>query len=252
MPISPSPLNPAQRLEMLQAGLDLLDQGITVFDGNLALIAWNETFLKMLDFPAELAYVGAPFEGFIRYNAERGEYGPGNIDTQVAERVAAAKDFSPHIRERRRPNGRLLLLRGEPLPHAGFVTLYSDITEQRYIEQLTEHQNIQLEERVRRRTAQLENANANLTRANAENVRIAAALGRSEARLRLINDTIPILIGYVDRHEIYQYANKGYSDWFNIPSVTGSTIPEVIGAEVYQQVKEPVRRALSGEQETYE
>lgn len=252
MPISPSPLNPAQRLEMLQAGLDLLDQGITVFDGNLALIAWNDTFLKMLDFPAELAYVGAPFEGFIRYNAERGEYGAGDIETQIAERVAAAKDFSPHIRERRRPNGRLLLLRGEPLPHAGFVTLYSDVTEQRYIEQLTEHQNIQLEERVRRRTAQLENANANLTRANAENGRIAAALGRSEARLRLINDTIPILIGYVDRHEIYQYANKGYSDWFNIPSVTGSTIPAVIGDEVYQQVKEPVRRALSGEQVTYE
>ena len=252
MPISPPPLNPAQRLEMLQAGLDLLDQGITVFDGNLALIAWNDTFLKMLDFPAELAYVGAPFEGFIRYNAERGEYGAGDIETQIAERVAAAKDFSPHIRERRRPNGRLLLLRGEPLPHAGFVTLYSDVTEQRYIEQLTEHQNIQLEERVRRRTAQLENANANLTRANAENGRIAAALGRSEARLRLINDTIPILIGYVDRHEIYQYANKGYSDWFNIPSVTGSTIPAVIGDEVYQQVKEPVRRALSGEQVTYE
>jgi C4-dicarboxylate-specific signal transduction histidine kinase len=58
----------------------------------------------------------------------------------------------------------VLLLRGEPLATKGFVTLYSDITEQRYIENLTEHQNIQLEERVRRRTAQLENANANLTR----------------------------------------------------------------------------------------
>ena len=90
-------------------------------------------------------------------------------------------------------------MRGEPLPHKGFVTLYTDITEQRYIENLSEHQNIQLEERVRRRTAQLENANANLTRANSENSRITAALRRSEERLRLINDTIPILIGYVKR-----------------------------------------------------
>lgn len=250
----PTPPETAQRYEMLQAGLDLLDQGITVFDANLRLVAWNEPFLRLLEFPPELAYVGAPFENFIRHNAERGEYGPGDSETQIAERVAAAANFAPHITERQRPNGRTLLLRGEPLHDKGFVTLYSDVTEQRYIENLTEYQNIQLDERVRRRTAQLENANANLTRANAENSRIAAALRRNEERLRLINDTIPILIGYVDQNEIYQYANKGYSDWFGVPegSVTGNAIPDVIGREVYAQIRDPVRKALSGQQVTYE
>jgi PAS domain S-box-containing protein len=239
---------------MLQAGLDLLDQGITVFDGDLRLVAWNRTFLQLLEFPEQLAYVGAPFESFIRYNAERGEYGPGDPEIQIAERVGAARDFAPHLTERQRPNGRVLMLRGEPLPHRGFVTLYSDVTEQRYIEHLTEHQNIQLEERVRRRTAQLENANANLRRANEDNERIAAALGRSEARLRLINDTIPILIGYVDKDEVYRYANKGYSDWYGHPegSVTDRAVLDVIGPEVYGQVKDSVRKALSGQQVTYE
>ncbi len=239
---------------MLQAGLDLLDQGITVFDAELRLVAWNRPFLKLLEFPDELAYVGAPFAGFIRYNAERGEYGPGDSEAQVAERVAAARNFAPHVTERQRPNGRVLLLRGEPLAHKGFVTLYSDVTEQRYIEHLTEHQNIQLDERVRRRTAQLENANANLRRASEENERIAAALRRSEERLRLINDTIPILIGYVDQNEVYQYANKGYSDWYGLPegSVTGRAVPDVIGPQVYSQVRDPVRRALAGQQMTYE
>ena len=250
----PTPPETAQRYEMLQAGLDLLDQGITVFDANLRLVAWNEPFLRLLEFPPELAYVGAPFENFIRHNAERGEYGPGDSETQIAERVAAAANFAPHITERQRPNGRTLLLRGEPLHDKGFVTLYSDVTEQRYIENLTEYQNIQLDERVRRRTAQLENANATLTRANTENSRIAAALRRNEERLRLINDTIPILIGYVDQNEIYQYANKGYSDWFGVPegSVTGNAIPDVIGREVYAQIRDPVRKALSGQQVTYE
>ena len=212
-PLAEQPELP-QRFDMLQAGLDLLDQGITVFDAELKLIAWNQTFLRLLEFPAHLAYVGAPFESFIRFNAERGEYGPGDIDAQVEERLTAARDFAPHVRERQRPNGRVLLLRGEPLPHKGFVTLYSDITEQRYIEHLTEHQNTQLEEQVRRRTAQLENANANLRRVSEENARNAAALKRSEERLRLINDTIPILLGYVDKDEVYRYANKGYSDWY--------------------------------------
>ena len=242
------------RPEMLQAGLDLLDQGITVFDAELRLVAWNRTFLVLLEFPEELAYIGAPFASFIRHNAMRGEYGPGDVEMQVAERVAAAKNFAPHVTERQRPNGRVLLLRGEPLPHKGFVTLYSDVTEQRYIEHLTEHQNIQLEERVRRRTAQLENANANLRLASEENERIAGALRRSEERLRLINDTIPILIGYVDQNEVYQYANKGYSDWYGHPedAVTGRAVRDVIGPHVYSQVRDPVRRALGGQQVTYE
>ncbi len=254
MPLETAPSEPSQRYDMLQAGLDLLDQGITVFDGDLQLVAWNRTFLELLEFPDQLAYVGAPFEGFIRYNAERGEYGPGDKEVQIAQRVAAARNFAPHVTERQRPNGKVLLLRGEPLPHRGFVTLYSDVTEQRYIEHLTEHQNIQLEERVRRRTAQLENTFANLRKANEENERIAAALGRSEARLRLINDTIPILIGYVDKDEVYRYANKGYSDWYGHPEgwVTDRGVLDVIGPEVYAQVRDSVRKALSGQQVTYE
>jgi PAS domain S-box-containing protein len=254
MPPATAPAEDSPRYKMLQAGLDLLDQGITVFDGDLRLVAWNRTFLELLEFPEQLAYVGTPFESFIRYNAERGEYGSGDREVQVAQRVAAARNFAPHVTERQRPNGKMLLLRGEPLPHQGFVTLYSDVTEQRYIEHLSEHQNIQLEERVRRRTAQLENTFANLRKANEENERIAAALGRSEARLRLINDTIPILIGYVDKDEVYRYANKGYSDWYGHPegAVTDRDVLDVIGPEVYAQVKDSVRKALSGQQVTYE
>lgn len=242
---------------MLQAGLDLLDRGITVFDSGLRLVAWNASFLRLLDFPPEMARIGAEFASFVRYDAARGEYGPpGEIDIEavVAEQITLATGRVPHVSERQRPNGRILTLRREPLPEGGFVTLYSDVTEQRYIEHLTEHQNNQLEERVRRRTAQLENANANLTRANAENSRITAALRRSEERLRLINDTIPILIGYVDKEEIYQYANRGYAHWYGHPEggVVGRAVREITGEQVYAQVREPIRRALAGQQVSYE
>ena len=243
-----------ERFSMLQAGLDLLDQGLTVFDADLGLVAWNAPFLRLLEFPAEMAYVGAPFESFIRYNAEHGEYGAGDIDLQVSERVATAANFSPHTTERLRPNGRVLLLRGEPLANKGFVTLYTDITSQRHIEELIQQQNVELEHRVLQRTAELEKANAELSRANRENVRIAAALGRSEARMRLINDSMPFLIGYVDKDEKYQYANKGYSDWFEVAldEVVGSRVPDVIGAQAYAQVKGHIRQALAGTQVTYE
>jgi PAS domain-containing protein len=129
----PGRLNDHQRFDMLQGGLNLIDQGLTLFDGELRLIAWNESFLRLLGFPAEMAYMGAPFDSFIRYNAQRGEYGPGDAETQIAERVAAARTFRAHVAERQRPDGRILLVRGEPLAHKGFVTLYSDITDQRYM-----------------------------------------------------------------------------------------------------------------------
>ncbi|MDQ2989360.1 MAG: PAS domain-containing protein, partial [Pseudomonadota bacterium] len=169
-------------------------------------------------------------------------------------RVARAASFAPHTTERVRPNGRVLRLRGEPLPHRGFITLYTDITEQRQNETLIQQHNVQLESRVLLRTAELESANARLSRANDENSRIAAALGRSEARLRLINDNMPFLIGYVDKDEKYQYANKGYSSWFGMPleDVVGSYLPDLVGAEVYAQVKGHIHQALAGEQLTYE
>src|SRR5574343_641608 len=250
-PPTPSPL---LRQEMLQAGLDMLDQGVTVFDADLRLVAWNRPFLELFDFPDHLAAAGTTLDAFIRFNALRGEYGPGDIEAQIAERVRLLTQTTANVFEYRRPDGRVILMRMEPMPSKGFVTLYSDVTEQRYIEHLTEHQNNDLEERVRRRTAQLENANANLRRANADNERIAAALGRSEERLRLINDTIPILIGYVDQNEVYQYANKGYSDWYGHPegSVTGRSVPDVIGDHVYGQVRDSVRKALAGQQMSYE
>ncbi|MGV8899045.1 MAG: PAS-domain containing protein [Burkholderiaceae bacterium] len=249
-----TPSGDRERFGMLQAGLDLLDQGLTIFDADLCLVAWNATFLRLLEFPIEMAYVGAPFESFIRHNAALGEYGPGDADCQVSERVAVAAHFLPHTTERTRQNGRILLMRGEPLPHQGFVTLYTDITAQRHIEGLVQHQNVELEERVLHRTAELEKANVKLSRANDENAQIAAALRRSEARLHLINDNMPGLIGYVDKHETYQYANKGYSDWFVVAAdeVIGSLVPRVIGDEVYSQVKDYIQQALRGQQLSYE
>ena len=99
----------------------------------------------------------------------------------------------------------------------------------------------------RRRTAQLENANANLRRANKENERIAAALGRSEARLRLINDTIPILIGYVDQNEVYQYANKGYSDWYGHPEGGEAIWRQFLGTDSSEELHRAAHRSFGQE-----
>jgi PAS domain S-box-containing protein len=251
---TPESLREQQRHELLQAGLDLLDQGITVFDADLRLVAWNQALLRLLEFPENLTYVGAPFDSFMRYNAERGEYGPGDVDALVAERVGMARTFQPHRTERERPNGQILSVRGEPLPHHGFITLYTDITAQRRYERMIREQNAELERRVAQRTAEQQTSNRQLRSAHEANQQITAALRRSEERLRLITDTVPAMIGYFDRDEVYRYVNKGYADWFGHSKsrVLGRTIAEVVSPEVYAAVSPHVALALQGQRVTYE
>lgn len=222
-----------QRYASLQAALDLIDQGFTLIDADLRLVAWNRAFLELLDFPAHLARAGAPFEDFIRFNAGRGEYGPGDIEAQVAERVAMARRLEPHEIERVRPDGRVLKVRGVPVPGIGFITLYSDITAQRRAEQQAQEHAAELERRVAERTSELQ---------------------LSEAQMRLITDRIPALIAYFDARRAYRYINRGYQDWFGLDPQRPDAVSarQYLGDATYDSIRHNVARAFAGEPVTYE
>ena len=114
---------------LLQVILDHIPIGVTLVDGNLRSIVFNHTAMKLLDFPPEMFEGRLPsFEEVMRFNAERGEYGPGNVDEQVAERVERARKAMPHHFQRTRPDGTTLDIQGVPLSDGGFITLYTDIT----------------------------------------------------------------------------------------------------------------------------
>jgi PAS domain S-box-containing protein len=118
-----------RRGRVLQATLDNISQGISVVDENLHMTAMNDKFCDVLDLPREMARGGASFEAFVRYNVERGDYGPCDVEAKVSEMVALARDFKPHRFTRTRPNGRIIEVVGNPLPGGGFVTTYTDVTE---------------------------------------------------------------------------------------------------------------------------
>ncbi len=243
------PLSPEQRRrdDLLMAGLDLLDQAIAVFDATPKLVTWNKALLRLLDFPESLVKVGTPFEAFVRFNAERGEYGEGDIEKLVTARMASARSFQPHYVERMRPNGQTLAVRGVPIPNLGFVSLWTDITEQRRSEAVIQEQKTQLEERVRERTAELEQANREIDQ-------IAGALRLSEGRLRLILDAIPAMIAHVDAGRRYSFANRAYAEWFGQSKggIVGRSVLEVFGDEAYAAVSPHLTEAENGERVSYE
>ncbi len=222
-----------RRYESLRAALDLIDQGLTLIDSDLRFVAWNKTFLRLLDFPPEMGYVGAPFESFMRYNAERGDYGSGDPQGYIDERMRAARAFEPHDFERTRPDGTVLRVRGVPVPGHGFVTLYSDITAQKDAEQQIREHTALLEIRVADRTTELR---------------------RSEAQMRLITDSIPALIAYFDRDRVYRYINRGYHDWFGLDTANPGAVSakQYLGAATYAGIRPNVARALAGEAVSFE
>ncbi|KAA3654601.1 MAG: EAL domain-containing protein [Proteobacteria bacterium] len=120
--------------DMLQTLVDNIPSGVTVFDAELKMVLHNDEVLKLVGFPKALAETQPHFSEVIRYNAEHGEYGPVDVEAKVAEMVALASHPTRHVMERTRANGQVLLVRGAPLPGGGFVSVYSDVTERRRME----------------------------------------------------------------------------------------------------------------------
>lgn len=124
-----------ERTSYLEAIVQHLPMGLSVFDRNLKLRVWNAEFGRVLELPPELLHDGVDFDQLIQVPAQRGEYGDGDPVRAVAERRALALQFRAHRLERTRPNGRTHLVIGEPIVRdgetVGFVTTYTDITEQK-------------------------------------------------------------------------------------------------------------------------
>lgn len=150
---------------LLQATIDNISQGISVVDADLRLIAWNQRYLDMFDYPAGLVEVGRPVADLIRLNAERGLILSSDVDAEVGKRLAFLRQGSSYKFQRPQKDGRVFEMQGNPLPGGGFVTTFTDITSFVEAQQALEQSNVTLEQRVTDRTQKLEALNQQLQQA---------------------------------------------------------------------------------------
>lgn len=167
--------------ELLQVTFESVSQGIIVVDRELRLVAWNQRYAEMFDYPEGFLKVGKRIAEMIRYNVERGEYGPMRSEQDIGAAVSASltlfRQHTPYIVERSRPNGTVFEIRGNPMPGGGFVTTYSDITEHKRTEQ---------------------------------------ALRESEQNIRVYTDNVPALIAYIDKERRFRFVNRSYEMAFGV------------------------------------
>ncbi|MBC1239379.1 PAS domain S-box protein [Nostoc sp. 2RC] len=79
-------------------------------------------------------------------------------------------------------------------------------------------------------------------------------LRQRETELRLITDTLPVLISFVDSQQRYRFNNRAYEEWFGEPAaeVYGKHLWEVLGEAAYEVVRPYVEQVLAGVQVSFE
>ena len=240
---------------MTRAGLNLIQQALTIYDDELRLVICNRRFGEMFRLPSHLLTRGANFKDTIRHLVENGEYGDvGDITKFVQDRVDTARAFEPHYMERVRANGQIISVEGAPLSQGGWVAVYTDITRiKRQEDMLRGHseelsgQLLNYAEELAAKNRQLEATNTALEQAKRE-------LTEIEARTRLTTEMMPAHIAHVNLERRYTYSNRKLSSVMpERPSdIIGRTVAETLGAQAYVQLEEKLNRAFQGEANVFE
>ncbi len=113
----------------LQATLEGMSDGVAMMDRHLRLVEWNRQFPEIAGVPRDMLRVGLSMEDILRAQAKAGQFGPVDVEAEVARRMDVLRSggqIGPV--ERLRPDGHVIELRRNRLPDGGFVTLYADVT----------------------------------------------------------------------------------------------------------------------------
>jgi PAS domain S-box-containing protein len=201
--------------DLLETTLENVAEGISVIDADNRLVVWNRRYAALFDYPDNLLRIGTPVEALIRYNAELGRCGPGEVDELVERRLAHFRRGEPHVFQRTRDDGSVIEMRVNPLPGGGYVTSFSDITEHK---------------------------------------RTELALRESERNIRVYTDNVPVLIAYLDRHMVYRFVNKAYEQAIGLDrdEICGRRVDQILGRESFLEREAHMEGALAGMRQSFE
>jgi adenylate cyclase len=169
---------PATYEAQLQVALDNMPGALVYTDDDLNIVACNDRFKEMYQAPKALLQPGRPYPDFLRYLAEHGFYGEGDIDALVAERVKSLRNPTGKSFEDRTPDGRVYRIRRSRAAAGGTVTVMTDITEQK--------------------RAELE-------------------LAVKEAQLHLALDNMPGALAYTDAELNLVFCNDRFKEMYRVP-----------------------------------
>ncbi|WP_428622699.1 PAS-domain containing protein [Sedimenticola sp.] len=130
--------------EVLKSVIENIDQGISMFDKEMNLVAWNRRFVEINGIPEQMLRSGVTLRDLCGYYIDQGEYGLVE-DRELFIEQYVKDTFQPQrvVLEKIRPNNTVLELCRTPLAAGGVVTTYTDITQRKLAElELTRLRNL--------------------------------------------------------------------------------------------------------------
>lgn len=164
----------ANQAAVFRAILDSMNDGITLVDEELRLVAWNDCFTRMMDGLREITRPGVAIKELFAHQLAPG--GDSSYPSAVLENFLAS--FQPGkscIVRYRLIDGRRIDIRQHPMPNGGFVSTYTDTTE---------------EVEARRKADE------------------------SRLLLEAVMDAVPALLHVKDRDLRYQLVNRRFLAWW--------------------------------------
>ncbi|MDN3653140.1 PAS domain-containing hybrid sensor histidine kinase/response regulator [Thalassotalea ponticola] len=213
--------------ELLQSGVENIEQGISVIDSDMRLVAWNKRYVELLDYPDGFVVAGMHVSDLLRYNIDRGVIEGDDESMLIEKRIEHMRHGHNHHYQRIMPDGRVLEIRGQAMPGGGFVSTFSDITVHVQAERLLQQANEVLEQQVAKRTYELEHAKAQAEAANQSKTRFLAAASHDLMQpFNALSLFTSMLKKKADNKELQQLANH-IDDSLNVVEALLSDLVEI-------------------------
>jgi diguanylate cyclase (GGDEF)-like protein/PAS domain S-box-containing protein len=218
----------------LRDAIESIPEGFMLLDGDLILKFCNQRILDLYPKSAEAFVPGNSLEHILRFGAKRGEYpgvsSPVQVDNFVKHWMGRFRGHQPYFGEGAFSDGRWVLVSHRRTAGGDFVSIRTDITQQK------------------QRERELAKLLEDLIAAQTATARAHQELERASSVMRSITDAVPALVSHVGKDERYRYCNKECRDIFGIDpeSLVGQKIADVVEPEIYQVVKPQIDRALGG------
>src|SRR5690606_12614531 len=104
--------------DILLTTLENMDQGVSVVDADMLLVAWNQSYQQLINDPRSVLNDDRPVADLIRFTAECGKNKQEQEDLEIAinRRIQFMRESSSYVAQRTIRNTQVLELRGRPPP----------------------------------------------------------------------------------------------------------------------------------------
>lgn len=200
---------------LLDATMENIAQGINVIDSENKLVGWNKSYIRLMEYPKGFLKMGMPIEEVVRFNVTRGYFENEGGEVHIQEHLENLSKGVSFQFERNGKDGRVIEIKGMPLPDGGWVNTYTDISKYKNIE---------------------------------------AELRYKEQQIALYTNNVPAALAYIDEERIIRFSNKYFADGYNfIPEeIIGRHIENVMSPEKIKQNEKYIEAVFSGDKQQFE